>query len=201
MNGGAAGNDGERRVSPFMKASAAAAHPLLDRITEISKTLGVTENAAKTLLKIVGHDLNIVQDNLVEALNKVAGDYKRLQAQVAALNPENPAARAMVEQARLEIEAGDFARAEELFQQATQTQITAAQEARNLREKARAAEEVQMLGAAGSTAAQANVALTELRYSQAAELFGQAAVYVPTGHAGERGAYLTRKADALSARE
>jgi tetratricopeptide (TPR) repeat protein len=175
-----------------------ATGPLLDRITEISKTLGVTENAAKTLLKIVGQDSNIVQDNLVEALTKVAGDYKRLQAQVAALNLENPAARAMVEQAWLEIEAGDFARAEELFQQATQAQITAAQEARNLREQACAAEDVQMLGAAGSTAAQANVALTELRYSQAAELFGQAAVYVPTGHTGERGAYLTRKADALA---
>jgi tetratricopeptide (TPR) repeat protein len=175
-----------------------ATDPLLDRITEISKTLGVTEEAAKTLLKIVGQDSNIAQDKLAEALTKVAGDYRRLQIRVAALNLENPGARAMVERARLEIEAGNFPRAEELFHQATEAQITAAREARKLSEQARASEETQMLGAASSTAAQANVALTELRYSRAAELFGQAADYVPVGHAGERGAYLTRKADTLA---
>jgi hypothetical protein len=76
-----------------------ATGPLLDRITEISKTLGVTEDAAKTLLKIVGEDPSIPGDKLAEALTKVAGDYKRLQAQVAALNPDNPAARALVDEA------------------------------------------------------------------------------------------------------
>jgi hypothetical protein len=30
--------------------------PILDRLVQVSKTLGVTENAAKTLLKIVGRD-------------------------------------------------------------------------------------------------------------------------------------------------
>ena len=38
--------------------------------------------------------------------------------------------------------------------EATQAQIAAAQEARKLREQAQAAEDVQMLGAAGSTAAE-----------------------------------------------
>ena len=81
---------------------------LLDRITDISKTLGVTEDAAKTLLKIVGEDPSIPDDKLAEALTKVAGDFKRLQAQTAALNPDNPTARALVEQAKPEIDAGHF---------------------------------------------------------------------------------------------
>ena len=51
-----------------------ASRPLLDRITQISKTLGVTEDAAKTLLKIVGEDPSIPDGNLAEALTKVAGD-------------------------------------------------------------------------------------------------------------------------------
>ena len=54
-----------------------------------------------------------------------------------------------------------------------------------------------MLGAASSTAAEGDVALTERRYLEAAELFGQAAGYVPSGHASERGGYLLRQADAL----
>ena len=174
-----------------------ATGPLLDRITEISKTLGVTEDAAKKLLKIVGEDPSIPGDKLAEALTKVAGDYKRLQAQVAALNPDNPAARALVDEAKPEIDAGHFERAHELLRQATQAQIAAAQEARKLKEQAQAAEDAQMLGAARSTAAEGDVALTERRYLEAAELFGQAAGYVPSGHASARGGYLLRQADAL----
>ena len=164
---------------------------------DISKTLGVTEDAAKTLLKIVGEDANIPDDKLAEALTKVAGDYKRLQAQVAALNPDNPTARTLVDEAKPEIDAGHFERAHELLRQATQAQIAAAQEARKLKEQAQAAEDAQMLGAASSTAAEGDVALTERRYLEAADLFGQAAGYVPSGHASEQGGYLLRQADAL----
>ncbi len=129
-----------------------ATGPLIDRIAEISKTLGVAVDAAKMLLKIVGEDPNISDDKLAEALGKVAGDYKRLQAQVAALNPDNPTAKALVEQAKLEIEAGHFGRARELLRQATQAQIAAAQQAYQIQEQARAAGDAQMLGAAQSPA-------------------------------------------------
>ena len=54
-----------------------------------------------------------------------------------------------------------------------------------------------MLGAASSTATEGDVALTERHYVQAADLFGQAAGYVPAGHSDERLAYLDRQADAL----
>ncbi len=174
-----------------------ATGPLIDRITEISKTLGVTVDAAKTLLKIVGEDANIPDDKLAEALTKVAGDYNRLQTQVAALNPDNAIARQLVDEAKPEIDAGRFDRARELLRQATQAQIAAAQEARKLKEQAQAAEDAQMLGAAGSTATEGDVALTERRYKEAAELFGQAASYVPSGHSSERGGYLLRQGDAL----
>ncbi len=174
-----------------------ATGPLIDRIADISKTLGVTEEAAKTLLKIVGEDANVPDDKLAEALTKVAGDYKRLRTQAAALNPENPTARALVEQAKPEIDAGHLERAHELLRQATQAQVAAAQEARKLKEQAQVAEDAQMLGAARSTATEGEVALTERRYAEAAELFGQAADYVPAGHASDRRGYLLRQADAL----
>ena len=54
-----------------------------------------------------------------------------------------------------------------------------------------------MLGAARSTATEGDVALTERHYVQAADLFGQAAGYVPAGHPDERLGYLDRQADAL----
>ncbi len=174
-----------------------AAEPLTHQIVEISKTLGVTEDAAKTLLKVVGEDADIPEDRLAEALSKVAGDYKKLQEQVAALNPDNPAAKGLVEQAKPEIEAGHFARAHDLLRQATQAQIAAAREAYQLAKQAQDAGDAQMLGAASSTAADGDVAMTERRYTEAAELFGQAAGYVPSGHSGERGKYLWSQAHAL----
>src|SRR5271165_3379610 len=54
-----------------------------------------------------------------------------------------------------------------------------------------------MLGAASVTAVDAGVALTEGKYRQAAELFGQAADYVPPEHPDERSSYLSGQANAL----
>ena len=54
-----------------------------------------------------------------------------------------------------------------------------------------------MLGAAESTAAEGNIALTGRRYAQAAHLFGQAAGYVPSGQPDERLGYSMRQAEAL----
>ena len=174
-----------------------ATEPLAHQIVDISKTLGVTEGAAETLLKIVGEDPNIPEDKLAEALSKVGADYQRLQARLGALNPDNAVARSLVDQAKPEINAGHFDHARELLRQATQAQIAAAQQARQLRQEAQAAEDAQMLGAASSTAAEGDVALTERNYKEAAELFGQAADDVPSGHASEHGGYLMRREDAL----
>ena len=168
-----------------------------EHLDKISGTLGVTKDAAEKLLRIVGEDPNVSEDKLGEALTKAAEDFKKLQAQVGALNPDNPTARALVEQARPEIDAGHFDRAHELLRQATQAQVAAAQKARQLREQAQGAEDAQMLGAAGSTAVEGGVAMTERRYTKAAELFAAAAGYVPAGHASERGGYLMQEAQAL----
>ena len=57
-----------------------ATGPLLDRIVAIGKTLGVTGEATKTLLKIVGEETNVPDDKLAETLTRVANDYRKLQA-------------------------------------------------------------------------------------------------------------------------
>ncbi|HEY4174688.1 MAG TPA: tetratricopeptide repeat protein, partial [Rhodopila sp.] len=177
-------------------AVAGATEPLLDRIESVGKRLGVTQEAAKTLLRIVGQQ-DIPDEKLAEVLTSVAADYKRLKTQAAALNPDNPIAQGLVAQANAAIEAGRLDQAHQLLHQATQAQLAAAQEARKLLEQAQAAEDAQMLGAAHSTAAEADVALTERQYQQAAGLFGQAAGYTPPGSPAVIAGYLERQADAL----
>jgi len=159
-----------------------ATEPLIGGIGDISKRLGITEEAAKTLLRIVGEQSDLPDERLAEALTKVANDYKRLQAQVAALNPDNPAARNLVDRARSEIAAGHFAAAHQLLSEARQAQIAAAQEANKLAAQAQAARDAQLLGAAASAAAEGDLAMTELHYAQVADLFKQAAELVPAGH-------------------
>jgi tetratricopeptide (TPR) repeat protein len=174
-----------------------ATEPLIGRIADISKRLGITEEAAKTLLRIVGEQSEVPDERLAEALTKVANDYKRLQTQVAALNPDNPVARDLVEGAKSEIASGHFAAAHRLLMQARQAQIAAAQEANKLAERAQASRDAQLLGAAASAAAEGDLAMTELHYAQAADLFKQAAELVPAGHTDETTGYLQRQADAL----
>jgi hypothetical protein len=79
---------------------------MMNRVVEVSKQLGITENAAKTLLRIVGEQTDVPDERLAEVLTKVANDYKRLQTQVAALDRDNPTAHAFVEQAKSEIAGG-----------------------------------------------------------------------------------------------
>ena len=73
-----------------------------DRIVDVSKRLGVTEDAALTLLRIIGQG-DVPHERLPQKLAEVANQYKKLEEQVAALNPENPLARGFVEQAQAEI--------------------------------------------------------------------------------------------------
>jgi tetratricopeptide (TPR) repeat protein len=178
-----------------------ATEPLIGRIEGISKRLGITEEAAKTLLRIVGEQTDVPDERLAETLTKVANDYKRLQAQVAALNPDNPAARDLVERAKSEIDDGHFAAAHQLLTQARQAQIAAAQQANKLAEQAQAARDSQLLGAAASAAAEGDLAMTELHYAQAADLFQEAVVLVPAGHPAQSAEYTFDFAQALLGEE
>src|SRR5262249_30409947 len=171
-------NSGSPRKQRSPRPEAAvkgATAPFIDRISDLSKTLGVTEAATKTLLRIVGEQPDVSNDRLAAVLTRVANDYNRLQAQVSALNPDNPTARDLVERAKSEITAGQFAAAHQLLTQARQAQIAAAQQANKLAEQAQAARDAQLIGAAASAAAEGDLAMTELRYAQAADLFKQAA--------------------------
>jgi hypothetical protein len=113
---------------------------LVSQINNISGKFRITEQAALTLLGILGEDPSIPDEKLASALIKVAEDYKRLKVQAGALSPDNPTAKSLVEQAKAEIDTGRFAHAHELLRQATEAQVSAAQEARKLKAQAQAAE-------------------------------------------------------------
>src|SRR6267154_640705 len=141
------------QVQELTKAAVAGAvGPLADRIADLGNRLGVTQTATLTLLRILDQG-DVPLEQLPKKLTEVADQYKKFQAQLAALNPQNPLARGLVEQAQAEIKAGradSLVRAHQLLAQAKQAQIAAAQQARELRQRAQAAEDEQLLQAAAS---------------------------------------------------
>jgi tetratricopeptide (TPR) repeat protein len=169
----------------------------MDRIAGITRTLGVSEDAAKTLLSLAAEQQDVPDERLAEVLTKIAEDYKRLQAKVVALDPDDPAARQLVAQAQTEINAGHFNHAHDLLRQATQSQLAAAQEANKLMTRAQAAVDARMLGATRSTATEGDLALTERNYVHAADPFAVAAEYVAGGNPEAHAEFLTSRANAL----
>jgi hypothetical protein len=94
-------------------------------------------------------------------------------------------------------EVGDRNEARQQLQMARATAEAAVKKARRFAREAEAAAERQMLLAARATAAEAELALTALDYQEAARLFGEAALLVPSGEPREKGILLWQQADAL----
>jgi tetratricopeptide (TPR) repeat protein len=190
------------QVQELTKAAAAGAvGPLAKEIVDLSKSLGVTQGATLTMLRILGQG-DVPLEQLPQKLAKIANQYKKFEAQLAALNPQNPMARDLVEQAQAEIKAGNadsLIKAHQLLGRAKQVQIAAAQQALQLLQQAQAAHDEQLIQAAASSAAEGHLAMTELHYLQAAELFKEAANLVPpvSAYDDKRTGYLQREAGAL----
>ena len=174
-------------------AVSGTAGPLNERIVDLSKELGVTQGAIAALLKIIGEKGDIPPDQLPQALAKVAENYKRLLAQVEQVKSGDPAEE-LTHRANIALQAGQLDQANKLLDEAATVQLSAAQAAAR---EASLAEQRAKLAAARTTAARGDLALAELKYSRAAELFADAASYVPPEYQAARGIYLERQAVSL----
>ena len=167
-----------------------------ERLAEVSRRLGVTQGAMRTMLATLGQ-ADVPEERLAEKLAEVFEHYRKAAAAIAALHPENPVAQEHAAKAAQAATSGDRNEARHHLQAARAAAEAAAEEARGLAREAGAAAEKQMLQAARAAAAEAELALTTLDYTEAAQLFGQAASLVPSGEPKERSILLRRQADAM----
>src|SRR5205823_1688016 len=167
-----------------------------ERLAEVSRRLGVTQGAMRTMLATLGQ-ADVPEERLAEKLAEVFEHYRKAAAAIAALHPENPVAQEHAAMAAQAATSGDRNEARHHLQAARAAAEAAAEEARGLAREAGAAAEKQMLQAARAAAAEAELALTTLDYTEAAQLFGQAASLVPSGEPKERSILLRRQADAM----
>ncbi len=164
---------------------------------EVSVKLGVTQQAALTLLRLLGEQ-NVPLERLPEKLGEITTRYKQAVERLDAIDvQDDPVTRALVEHAQAAIKDGHLAQADDLLSQAEQAEIAAAHQAQQLANQAQAAADRRLLHAAAASASRGDIAMTALRYPDAAGHFQQAVDLVPSGHPGERGRYLFAKANAL----
>ncbi len=184
-------------VQQLTKAAAAGAvGPLADKIVDLSGKLGVTQGAAVTMLRIVGQQ-DVPLDKLPQKLAEVAEQYKTAMARVAALDPQDPVTRDLVERAQAAIKAGHLDEADQLLNRAEQAELAAANQAEQLAHQAQAAADQRRLRAAADRGARGDIAMTKQHYLEAAQHFQEAADLVPAGHPDDKGRLLSAKANAF----
>jgi len=177
-------------------ATKGAVGPLADKIVDLSQTLGRTQEAVLSMLRMLGQ-ADISLDRLPEKLAEVAGQSKKAISAIGALQPENAVAREHIEKASVAASAGHSSAARLHLRGARQAAEAAAGQAQQLATQAETARTQQMLQAAQAAAAEAELVLADLDYLGAAQLFSEAASLVPAGHPDETVIFLHRQANAL----
>jgi len=152
----------------------------------LSKQYGGTESALKSFFKILEQ-----KEDPDSKLREIAASYKQLQAQLQRLLPEDPAVMGLKRDASNALEAADFARVEQLLNQASETDAEAAKQLQGTATKP-------LLSAATSKAEIGTLKMIQLAYRDAATYFRQAADLVPQGAPLTRADHLNDLGTALT---
>jgi tetratricopeptide (TPR) repeat protein len=166
------------------------------RVEELSHKLDVTGDAVIEFFRILGRK-EVPLEKLPETLAEIAARHRGMLDRLTALDPEDPAVRERVEEARAAIKVGDYDRADQLLSEAEAGDLAAVRMAEELVRQALEAADRRRLSAAATRAERGQLSLTRLDHLTAAEHFRVAAGLLPAAAADARGDYLDRYAGAL----
>jgi tetratricopeptide (TPR) repeat protein len=155
-----------------------------ENIALLKEKLDLNVSQVRAALGIVGEN-DVPPERLTGKLVEIAERFKELQATASAQPGDDPKIAALKTDAQKAIEAGELAKADALLAEVETQQ--------------RRALDRLALNAAETAGQRGDIALTRLRYAEAAKHFANAASVVTPGSAHEerRISYLEREADAL----
>jgi len=156
-----------------------------ENIALLKEKLDLNERQVRAALSILGEN-DIPPERLAAKLREIAERFKDLQATASEQRDDSPRIVSLKAEAQKAIEAGELAKAEALLLDVV------AEQTRSLdRLAVNAADTYDRLG---------TIALTRLRYAEAAKHFANAAAVFPpnSGYEDKRIGYLTREARARS---
>jgi tetratricopeptide (TPR) repeat protein len=153
-----------------------------ETIALLKEKLDLNQRQLNSALEIVG-EKNVPPEQLGAKLVNIAEKYKDLQTAAAAQPGDDAKITALKVEAQKAIQDGQLGKADDLLAAIEKIQTEALDRL--------------ALNAAQTTAQRGDVALTRLRYLDAAQRFAEAAAKVPKGHDDEGWKYLRKEANAL----
>ncbi|WP_159105444.1 tetratricopeptide repeat protein [Thiorhodococcus drewsii] len=162
----------------------------------LSERLGVTEENIRTFFRILEQG-EVPREQWPQRLLDIANRHNEALHRLAALRTQDPQSQVWLDQARAAIEAGDYARAERLLDQAEQSELSGLQDAERLLQQAKEAVVKRRGSAAALRAEKAALFAIQLRYLDAAAALASAAELVAETDPDQRLAYLDQQADML----
>jgi hypothetical protein len=159
---------------------------------ELAAKLGFTDAAVAEFFKVLG-EKNVPKDKVPSRLIEIATHFAETRDTLSALEPDDPHAAELAQAAKQALDSGRLAEADGLLDQAKEAELAAFRQAHELKQKAQEAEDRHALNAAKLIASRGNIALTQLRYVDAAQHFQDAASLVPPEHSNEAAQYLHRQ--------
>src|SRR4051794_4899833 len=153
-----------------------------EKIEQLQDKLKLNQRQVQAAFDILG-ERDIPPERLAAKLVEIAERFKALQATAVAQPGDDPKVSSLKAEAQKAITAGDLAKADELLAEVEKIQTEALDRL--------------ALNAAETSAQRGQVALTRLRYLDAAQHFATAASRMPSGHEDKRLVYLEQEADAL----
>ncbi len=139
----------------------AATRGVSEKVAEVSRQLGVSQEAMRAVLRTVG-EAAVPDEQLAEKLAEVVEQFRIAVAAIAALRPENAAAQEHVAIAAIAAASGNRNEAQHQLQMARLGALNQANQARQLAKEAEWAAAQQMFQAAQAAEAEAELVLSSL---------------------------------------
>src|SRR5215472_15175596 len=117
-----------------MSATAEARAQAEARAAGLAAKLGFTTSAVTEFLRILGQQ-DVREDTINERLVQIAAHFAEAQNELAALDPDDPHAVELADQARQALDAGRLTEADSLLDQAKEIELAAFRQAQELRKK------------------------------------------------------------------
>ena len=166
------------------------------RASELATQLGFTQTAVIGFFRILGEQ-DVPPEQISLKLGEIAARHRALLERWSVLDTADPATAALGAQAKTAIDVGHYDEADGLLTRARDQEIAAAHQAEKLAHEAQQAAERRWLRAAEVDGKRGDLAMTRLRYLDAAQHYAAAASIVPAARPDERRRYLEQEAGAL----
>jgi len=166
------------------------------RAAELGTQLGFTREAVIGFFRIVGEQ-DVPLEQVPTKLAEIAARHRAMLDRWSVLDVGDPATAALAAEAKTAIDTGRYDEADALLLRAQEQDIAAARQAEQLARDAQQAAERRFLRAAESEGKRGDLAMTRLRYDDAAKRYAAAASMVPSTRPDERRRYVKREAGAL----